>query len=206
VSILSIKHFSLKGAELPIRYCARKCSLKKISSSFFLILLIFFSVSCQNLERSGLAPGNNAPDFTLPDLSGERVSLSDFRGKVVLLNFWASWCAPCVVEMPALERAYNQLKDRGFVVLAVAIDDDLNAIKEFQKDLGLTFPILLDNTSRTKNRYKISGYPETYIIDAEGKMVLFSDPEGNMPVVKILGPREWDSPNAIQRISQLLPE
>jgi len=171
---------------------------------FLVLILVFFS-SCQSPQRSGVAPGNLAPDFSLPDTSGEIRSLSDFRGKVVLLNFWASWCAPCVVEMPALERLYNQLKDRGFVVVAVAIDDDENAIREFQKDYDLTFPILLDNTSRTKNRYKIVGYPETYILDTDGRMVLFSDPQDNMPVVKIMGPREWDSPNAVQRLIQLLP-
>jgi len=115
--------------------------------------------------------GEEAQDFTLPTLDGEAVSLSDYRGSVVALNFWASWCPPCKAEMPALQQAYDQHKEEGLVVLGVNttyIDDRL-AAEEFVAELGLTFPILLDEDGRVSDiLYFVRNLPTSVWIDREG--------------------------------------
>lgn len=171
----------------------------------FAILLVTIT-GCVSGPRSGMSPGDAAPPFTLLNLKGESVSLSDFSGKVILINFWASWCAPCVSELPAMERLYQRLKDQGFVIVAIGIDDEEASLREFQQRFGLTFPILYDNTSRTKRNYGVSGVPESFIIGRNGRLVMIADIDDNKPVVRIVGPRLWDSPTAISRISKLLEE
>jgi peroxiredoxin len=114
--------------------------------------------------------GSLAPDFVLEDLSGRAVSLGDFRGEVVLLNFWAVWCEPCRVEMPLLENRYDGLKDEGFVVLGVDFDDPAADVLEYRQDLSLTFPLLLDVGGDVQDLYRIRGYPSSVIVDREGKV------------------------------------
>ncbi len=160
--------------------------------------------ACTRSGETGLNPGDLAPDLKLKALDSRQYSLSDFRGKVVLLNFWASWCGPCVSEMPALQRLHDQLKDQGFSVVAVGIDDEESALLEFQQKFGLSFPVLVDSDGTSKSSYKTSGVPESFIIDASGKLVLFPDPADKMPTVRITGPREWDAPNVISRMKALL--
>jgi peroxiredoxin len=159
--------------------------------------------SCTRAGESGTNPGDLAPDFSVRDLDGKPAKLSDYKGKVILLNFWASWCEPCLSEMPALERMYAKLRDKGFAVVAVGMDDTPTALKEFKDRLGLSFPILVDSSGQTK-MYKVHGFPESFIIDRSGKLVMIQDPESDDPVVRIVGPREWDSPNSISRIEALL--
>ncbi|MBN8549054.1 MAG: TlpA family protein disulfide reductase [Deltaproteobacteria bacterium] len=174
---------------------------------FALLLLasnLCFLSSCTRSSETGLNPGDLAPDFKLPGLDSREYSLSSFRGKVVLLNFWASWCGPCVSEMPALQRLHDQFKDQGFSVVAVGIDDEPGALEEFRQKFGLSFPVLVDTTGVTKSGYKTTGVPESFIIDAAGRMVMFPDPADKQPVVRITGPREWDSPNVLSRIRALL--
>lgn len=112
-----------------------------------------------------------APDFTL-DLLGseERVTLSDLRGKVVLVNIWASWCPPCRAEMPAINRVYQEYEAQGFEVLAVntTYQDNLADAKAFAQTLGLTFPMLLDRTGEVSQSYLLRGLPSSYFIDREG--------------------------------------
>jgi peroxiredoxin len=161
--------------------------------------------ACTRSGETGLSPGDLAPDFDLATLDGGRVKLSDFRGKAVLLNFWASWCGPCAEEMPALERLYDNLRARGFTVLAVGVEDPAEELRKFSQKFGLGFPVLIDADGKVRERYKIEGFPETVLIDPEGKIVLFNDPGDNRLRVKIVGPREWDDPSAVRRIEALLP-
>jgi peroxiredoxin len=115
--------------------------------------------------------GGPAPDFDLPGLDGRTASLGDYHGKVVLLNFWASWCPPCRQEMPALQRAFDALSSDGFVVLAInwTESEDRGAVEPFVKELGLTFPILLDESSiATEDIYGVIGFPTSIFIDREG--------------------------------------
>ena len=112
--------------------------------------------------------GAPAPDFTLKDLSGKDVVLSSHRGHVVLINFWATWCTPCRIEMPAIQKRYEALKDKGFVVLAVDDDEAINDVSAFTHELGLTFPVLLDPGERINDLYRVRGLPTTFIVDREG--------------------------------------
>jgi peroxiredoxin len=118
--------------------------------------------------------GDVAPDFTLPTLSGEEVSLRDFRGKVVLLNFWATWCGPCRSETPDLQRLYEKYQDQNLVVVGVSVDeaDTVEAVPGFIEEFGLTYPILLDTDLQTSVAYEgnfyLGGIPKSYFIDPAG--------------------------------------
>jgi peroxiredoxin len=117
---------------------------------------------------SGPQIGSPAPDFTLQDLDGNVVKLEETLGKVVLLNFWATWCGPCRIEMPFFERTYTEYKDEDFVVLAVDFDEPVEAVRAFQKELNLNFPILLDPGGEVQRTYRVLGYPTSVLIDREG--------------------------------------
>lgn len=114
--------------------------------------------------------GFSAPDFALETLAGDQVALSDLRGKVVLVNFWASWCPPCRAEMPAIEAVYRSHKDLGLEVLAVNTtnQDDQAAAAAFVQELQLTFPVPLDRTGAVSASYNLRGLPSTYFIDGQG--------------------------------------
>jgi peroxiredoxin len=112
--------------------------------------------------------GIRAPDFTLKDLDGKDVTLSGLAGQVVLINFWATWCGPCRIEMPALQRRYEAFKDQGLVVLAVNLDEPITEVSAFANDFGLTFSVLLDPGASVNDLYRVKGYPSTFIVDREG--------------------------------------
>lgn len=116
----------------------------------------------------GVKVGQRAPDFALPSLDGNQIHLSDLRGKVVLLNFWASWCPPCREEMPALNDLYQKRRDQGFVVLAVNSGEDPNTAQAFVKKGGYTFPVVLDRNSDVGFTYQAVAPPTSYLIDAQG--------------------------------------
>jgi peroxiredoxin len=161
---------------------------------------------CSRGRERGLLPGDLAPDFVLTDFSGMRQALSALQGKVVILNFLASWCGPCAEEMPALERLYQHYKDRGLMVVAIGADDDERALRDFQTRLKFTFPLVFDSDRKVTTRYHVRGFPETFVLNPEGKIVLFMDLVGNnTPVSKIVGPRDWDSRGARAQIEALLP-
>jgi peroxiredoxin len=135
-----------------------------------------------------------APPFVLTDLSGEKVSLAALSGKVVLLNFWATWCIPCRTEMPGMERLWQQYRERGLAIVAVSVDDDgEKRIAKFVRRLNLSYPILLDPQSEVADRYEVSGLPASYLIDGKGRLI-----------GRLVGSREWDSPEAVGLIEQLL--
>lgn len=135
-----------------------------------------------------------APDFAVPDLAGQAVRLSAFRGRVVLVNLWTTWCPPCREEMPSMERLYQRLRDRGFVLLAVSQDEGGAAVVEpFVRQLGLTFPILVDPEQQVGGRFHVWGYPESFLIDREGRIV-----------ERIIGPRDWASPEQVAAVERLL--
>src|SRR3989304_5771432 len=121
-------------------------------------------------KGSGPAPtaGPPAPDFTLTSLDGKKVSLADYRGKVVLLNFFATWCPPCRAEMPDLEATYKELKSQGFEVVAVDLQEDQNTVSGYAKSLGLSFTIVLDRGADVFGQYRITGLPTSYFIDRDG--------------------------------------
>src|ERR1700690_375946 len=135
--------------------------------------------------------GSNAPDFTLQD-SGPRVTLSPFRRQVVVLNFWATWCPPCVEETPSLVRMQTLVKPKGVVVLAVSIDADDAAYHKFLKDYSVNMVTVRDEAQKAAKLYGTFGWPESYVIDRQGIIRR-----------KFIGPVEWTSPEVMDYLSKL---
>jgi len=112
--------------------------------------------------------GAIAPEFTLLDLSGVEVQLSDYRGKVLLLNFWATWCPPCQQEIPMFIEVYEELKDEDFVILAVSIGEGKEKVSGFVSEKGMTFPVLLDSSKDVARRYLVRAIPTSVVVDRDG--------------------------------------
>lgn len=157
--------------------------------------LVFGIVWMQSAKYDPIVVGKVAPDFALSDLNDQPYRLSDFRGKVVFLNFWATWCKPCKEEMPSMEVLYKNFEKDGLVILAVSIDrvTTTKDIPPFVKGMNLTFPVLIDSWGKTDKPYKRMGVPETFIIDQEG-------------IVReiIIGPRDWTRLDSLQVLTSLL--
>jgi len=132
-----------------------------------------------------VAVGSRAPQFTATDLASGRVTtLADYRGTVVLLNVWATWCQPCRVEMPSLERLHRRLGGADFRVVAVSVDEQgPDVVAKFAQDLGLSFEILHDRSGAIQAAYQTTGVPESFVIDRDGVIIK-----------KVIGPAEWDGP------------
>jgi len=142
-----------------------------------------------------VSPPAAAPDFRLDDIDGASHALSDYRGKVVMLNFWATWCPPCRREMPSMQRLYDKLHAQGLEVVAVNQWEDPDLVFEFTGRLSLapTFPILFDRESRIAEQYGVKGLPTTYLIDKEGNIRY-----------QAIGGREFDHPEVEKLIQELL--
>ena len=136
-----------------------------------------------------------APDFSLPTPEGKTVALTQLRGKVVFLNFWATWCPPCRVEMPSMERLYKEFKDQGLVILAIDMGESPKLVSRFMSEFRLSFPALLDVDMRVAALYRVRGIPATFLIDRNGRMVGAA-----------VGPRDWASPEAKALIRLLLEQ
>ena len=117
-----------------------------------------------------LAPASAAPDFTLHAMDGPNLHLKDQRGRVVMVNFWATWCGPCRQEMPQLNRLFEKYRASGFVLLGVNVDDDTSKAREVAAKLGVTFPVLLDTDKTVSKLYDLTTMPSTVIIDRDGKV------------------------------------
>jgi peroxiredoxin len=114
------------------------------------------------------AVGMQAEDFRLTDLEDKQQSLSQYRGKIVLVNFWATWCKPCTTEMPAMQKIYDKLRDKGFVVLAVNELEDDAKVREHIKQYGHTFPVLMDHDNKVANQFGVFGLPVSVFVDEKG--------------------------------------
>ncbi len=133
-----------------------------------------------------------AEDFSLVDIEGETHRLADYRGKVVVLNFWATWCPPCRAEMPSMQRAWEKVKDKGVVLLGVDVGEDEDTVFEFTANYPLNFPLLLDIDSKVAKQWPVRGLPTTYVIDPFG-----------LVVYQAVGGREWDSKALLDKVLQL---
>mgnify|MGYP001062628636 CR=1 FL=1 len=138
--------------------------------------------------------GDMAPDFQLEDTKGNQVSLASLRGKVVLVNFWATWCPPCIEEMPSMERLHEVLSGEDFVMLAINTEQNgRSLVPEFLQKTPYTFPILYDDKGIAQNLYGVFKFPESFIVGKDGKVV-----------EKIIGPLDWSSTDAITYLKNLI--
>ena len=181
-------------------------------SVMLLMLLTAFGLAAQEQPRFddplaerlynlgfGVPPAPfDAPDFTIPDLKGNQVRLSSLKGKLVLLNFWATWCPPCRSEMPAMETLYGELRDEGFEILAVSSRDARETkekVAAYIAESGYTFPVLFDQTaSAVPTTYRTGSIPTSYLINAEGKVV-----------ARLIGAYEWDADEIIELLREMTP-
>jgi len=175
--------------------------------SFFKRVLISLSlvcfVSCTD-GRSGINPGDRAPNVTGITPSGAALALWDVKGQLFLINFWATWCAPCIEEMPALQSLHAKFKDRGFQVVGIAVDDTEENVREVVQRYGITYPIIIDNKAQSKRQYQVKGFPESFLLDGEHRVMVVSDPADGTPQTRLWGPREWDSPAVGHLINSFL--
>jgi thiol-disulfide isomerase/thioredoxin len=139
--------------------------------------------------------GQRAPDFALKTLDGRTVTLADFHGKAVAINFWATWCGPCEWEMPSMEKLHRKYQGRPFALLAVSVDTGAADVfvRPYAKGMGLTLPVILDSTLQTSRSYRVRGLPTTFFVSHDGALL-----------GQIHGPRDWTTPEALAFIDYLI--
>jgi peroxiredoxin len=178
--------------------------MTKIGTAFALATVFFWltamAPSSQSGDRNPYSPKEidkldkqKAPDFTLKDLKGNTVTLSALKGKVVLLNFWATWCPPCVAEMPQLNKLYKKLGPRGLHIVAVSTDNSIGYVKDFVSKNAIDFTVLYDERRTTTRSYKVFSMPTTFLIDKNGFIV-----------EKFFGDYEWADSDMLKKIEKLL--
>jgi len=153
-------------------------------------LTIPISYAAQLQELPEAAP---AATLALEDLSGTRHTLGDYRGRVVLVNFWASWCPPCIIEMPGMQRLKEKLAGRPFTILAVNVRESPGVIWKFRKLVRVDFPLLLDREGQAAEEWEIDVYPSSFLVDPQGRVRYAA-----------YGPREWDAPEIVRTIEAML--
>jgi len=159
----------------------------------FLQVDLFAKTANQELERLfgdlgvlQIPPDTDPLEITLEDPTGRPISLAEFRGKIVFINFWTTWCLACVIEMPSMEKLHQAFKDKDFVMLAINLQETASRVKQFYKEHKLTFTTLLDTTGDVGAGLGIRSIPTTFILDKNGRII-----------GKALGPREWEGKKSI---------
>jgi peroxiredoxin len=159
-----------------------------------LLFLIVFALTGCDGEKAAVGEGKPAPEFSVTGLSGEKIKLSDLRGKVVLLNFWASWCQPCKDEIPSLVDLDRAMAGKDFQMLAVSIEKGGNeTVRDFLGKRGITLPVFFDSEGKVMRTYGVARVPETFIIDGQGIIRK-----------KIIGPLDWSDKSVIGYLETLL--
>ena len=161
-----------------------------------LLVFVYGFLTRESVDSGDTAPriGKPLADFTLPDLQGHAVQLAALRGKVVFVNVWATWCPPCVEEMPTIQQLYERLHGRGLEILAVSLDAlGAQVVAPFMQSHRLSFPTLLDTKNLVQRLYRTTGVPESFIVDKRGILV-----------DKVVGPRDWAHPQLLAQFERLL--
>ena len=162
-------------------------------SLFGLLLVILpFALLAEGDLLDPMPEAPPAPAFDLQTPDGARVALTDLRGEIVVVNFWATWCPPCRAEMPAMERAWQGLRDKGVRFVAINVDEDSDTVAAFAESLGVSFPLLLDPGGKVTQAWPLRGLPTTFVVDADGNLRLLA-----------LGERDWDAQPIMQQILSL---
>ena len=160
------------------------------------IAIILFSVKREETPRTKAVVGLNAPEFSLSDPSGKTFTLSELKGSVVFINFWATWCPPCIEEMPSIQNLYNGFKDKKeFRMVTILFKDDYGKAMAYLKQNNYAIPVLIDGNGKAAKAYGVTGVPETYIVDKQGVLRQ-----------KVIGPADWNSTEADSLISNLLKQ
>jgi peroxiredoxin len=157
-------------------------------------LLTAYVLRSNGGSNSLIREGSKAPDFTFTTEAGQQVSLRDFRGSVVFLNFWRTDCAPCAAEMPDMETVARVFKGRRFQMMPVSLDINTGEVSRFYREHNLTMPAYLDPGLNVASLYNVVGTPETFIIDSDGIVEQY-----------YVGPRQWASPQMLARLDKLIP-
>ena len=156
-------------------------------------LSLSYSVTAHAEETLSLIESHPAaPGFTLVDMDGEIFSLSDYKGRTVIINFWATWCPPCREELPSMNRAWQKLKDKNIAMIAVNVGEDEDTIFSFMGDYPIDFQVLLDQSGEVINQWPIKGLPTTFVIDPKGRLYY-----------RAIGGREWDSDSLLHMITAI---
>jgi cytochrome c-type biogenesis protein len=170
-----------------------KIARRTVSVAFAIAIAVVVASAPGCKSSSGPRAGDLAPDFVLPKLDGSVQKLSNYRGKPVLVNLWATWCPPCIAEMPLLDAIVRDYSPRGLVVLGVAGDDDAARVREFVAERAPAFEVLLDPGGTVGTQYGITGYPETFLVDRDGKLT-----------AKFIGPLPSDAGSLAPAVSQAI--
>jgi peroxiredoxin len=170
---------------------------KRGDMRLILILLAFLFLTAEAPSPWGIEElvNKQAPEFMLKDINGRDVALSSFKGKAVLINFWATWCPPCRAEMPALNKLYREYRDKGLTVIAVSTDRSMASVKNFLSKSPVDFPILMDPDGKVSRQFRVFSLPTSFLLDKNGIILQ-----------RYLGEEEWDSPgirNKIREASQV---
>ena len=159
----------------------------------FLFILLFFSSALHAAQSLTPMPDKPlAPDFKLADMDGELRTLASYRGKPLIINFWATWCPPCRAELPSMNRGWNKIKDQGIAMLAVNVGEDEETIFMFTGDYPIEFDLLLDRSGDTIKEWPVKGLPTTFVLDPQGRIVY-----------RAIGGREWDADSLLDKVREL---
>ena len=164
-----------------------------IKAALLLAVAVFLGAMLRPGDSAAPLPGQRVPQFDLAADDGSRVRLSDYQGKILVVNFWATWCPPCVAEMPSLDRFQQMFAARGVEVLAISVDDDESAYRSFLAQHNVRLRTVRDPEKKVSALYGTFKYPESYIVDREGRLVR-----------KIVGPADWMSESMVSVFQDLV--
>jgi peroxiredoxin len=184
-------HTLLRDSLIPPNSAVDSNAIIKMTFTWLFCMLAAIACSAgQELDQ--LSETRVAPNFALEDMQGITHSLADYQDKVLVVNFWATWCPPCVKEMPSLQRAWEQLQGEDIAVLAINMGEQKEAVKRFIQQYPIDLPILLDKDFDMADAWSVSGLPTTYVVNPDGEIVF-----------QAIGEREWDDPDLLEEIRGL---